>query len=172
VEREIGNSNEVAVVDLRIVGRAFVEMVTESHFDKTYEADVEFGRNLVDEDIDKIRSLEGVTILQQTPKRVAHRRANLVRHRKIKHVEVVEYETQNPRLETEDPKLGIQNPKLATITIRAEAGTYIKELISGDGGRTKPSISELLNTKAECKKLNVSGMDDGFLDFCLANYAH
>jgi len=34
-------------------------------------------------------------------------------------------------------------------------GLYIKELISGDDGRTKPSISEILNTPAECIELDV-----------------
>jgi tRNA pseudouridine synthase 10 len=152
---EIAGGGGVSVGDLRIVPRSFAEVVTESHFDKVYEAEVEFGRGLDEDDLKKMRSLEGKTILQQTPTRVSHRRANLVRHRKIKHVEVVNIGQ------------GTGERKLATLIVRAEAGTYIKELISGDNGRTKPSVAELLGTKAECKKLNVSMIDDGFLDFCL-----
>jgi tRNA pseudouridine synthase 10 len=135
-----------------------VELITESHFDKTYEAGVEFGRAVggkkadgAEEDSALIRSIEGRTILQQTPTRVAHRRANLVRHRKIKHIEPV----------------GLQDNR-GTLIIKAEAGTYIKELISGDNGRTKPSVAELLGTSAVCTKLAVVDIDDGFLDFYLA----
>ena len=150
--KEIGDGNEVAVDDLRIVPRTFVEIVTESHFDKTYEADVEFGRELSEDDAVKILVLEGKTVLQQTPKRVAHRRANLVRPRKVKHIGM---------------KRDAGNSKLATLIVKAEAGTYIKELISGDDGRTKPSVAELLGTGAVCKKLAVIEIDDGYLDLCL-----
>jgi tRNA U54 and U55 pseudouridine synthase Pus10 len=52
------------------------------------------------------------------------------------------------------------------IEVDAEAGTYIKELISGDEGRTKPSISEFLGRPIKCTQLVVSGMKDSFLDFC------
>lgn len=153
----VGKANEVAVRDLRIVPRTFVELVTESHFDKSYEADVEFGRDVGEEDAAKVRGLEGQTLLQQTPNRVAHRRADLVRHRKVKHIEMVRRDAANP--------------KMATLVIKAEAGTYIKELISGDGGRTKPNVAELLGTEAKCKKLEVIGIDDGYLDFCLSRRA-
>jgi len=145
---EIAGSCEVAVEDLGIVGRNFVEIVTESHFDKTYEAEVEFGRPVSEGDIELMKSLQGRTIAQQTPKRVAHRRANLVRHRKISGIEVAN--AMGSRI---------------TLRIKAEAGTYIKELISGDEGRTVPSIAELLGTRAECRKLAVTEIDDGFLDF-------
>ncbi len=149
--RKIAAGGEVEALDLRVVPRGFVELVTESHFDKTYEADTEFGRELGDEDASRLRSLEGKTILQQTPTRVAHRRADLVRHRKIKHLEVAEVKGNKARL-----------------IVKAEAGTYIKELISGDGGRTEPSVAGLLGTGAKCIRLEVTMIDDGFLDFCLS----
>jgi tRNA pseudouridine synthase 10 len=147
---EIAAGGEVAVTDLRIVGRPFVEVVTESHFDKTYEAHVEFGRPLMAEDLAKIRGLEGKTLAQQTPQRVVHRRADLVRHRKVKHIELMD--TAGSRV---------------VLRITAEAGTYIKELISGDDGRTEPSIAGLLKTNAKCTKLVVEDIEDAFLDLCL-----
>ncbi len=150
----IAAGHEVEVLDMRIVRRSFAEIVTESHFDKTYEAETEFGRELADEDASRLRSLEGKTILQQTPTRVAHRRADLVRHRRIKHLEVADVRGNKARL-----------------IVKAEAGTYIKELISGDGGRTEPSVAGLLGTGAKCVRLEVTMIDDGFLDFCLARMA-
>lgn len=151
---EIARSGQVAADGLRIVPRPFVELVTESHFDKTYEAEAEFGRDVGEDDMAVVRTLEGQTLLQQTPTRVAHRRADLVRHRKVKHIEMA----------VRDP----QNRRLAALVIRAEAGTYIKELISGDGGRTKPSVAGLLGTTAKCVGLEVVGIDDGYMDFCLS----
>jgi tRNA pseudouridine synthase 10 len=150
IEKEIRKSGEVSVTGLRIVPRRFVETVTESHLDKSYRADVEFGKELGDEDIRIIRSLEGKTVLQKTPKRVLHRRANIVRHRKIKTIDVLERGKRN-----------------AVLLIKAEAGTYIKELISGDEGRTEPSIAGLLSRDAVCRSLDVAEIDDGYLDFCL-----
>jgi tRNA pseudouridine synthase 10 len=32
---------------------------------------------------------------------------------------------------------------------------YVKELITGDNGRTTPSFSEILNAKTECNELDV-----------------
>ncbi len=150
---EIKKSGEVEAVDLRFVPRSFAEVVTESHFDKTYEAEVEFERDAGEADAAKIRALEGAMLLQQTPTRVAHRRADLVRHRKIKHLEFIRREGQDA--------------KHATLIIKAEAGTYIKELISGDSGRTSPSVAGILGMGAKCTKLEVTMIDDGYLDFCL-----
>ncbi len=39
--------------------------------------------------------------------------------------------------------------------MKASSGLYIKELITGDNGRTKPSVSELLEIKAIPKDLDV-----------------
>ena len=50
------------------------------------------------------------------------------------------------------------------LRIFAEAGTYIKEFINSDGGRTKPSVSELLGCKAVCEELDVTGIRDYFLE--------
>jgi len=41
------------------------------------------------------------------------------------------------------------------IFVTTEAGLYIKELISGDKGRTQPNLSELLQNECVCKELDV-----------------
>ena len=41
------------------------------------------------------------------------------------------------------------------MTIKTEGGLYIKELISGDNGRSTPSISEILENPTICKSLDV-----------------
>jgi tRNA pseudouridine synthase 10 len=41
------------------------------------------------------------------------------------------------------------------LTVRAQAGTYIKELVSGDGGRTEPCVAGVLGAGAACVELDV-----------------
>jgi len=43
----------------------------------------------------------------------------------------------------------------ARIVIRGDSGLYIKELISGDGGRTKPSLAGSLGVDAVVAELDV-----------------
>ncbi len=47
------------------------------------------------------------------------------------------------------------NGAMATLTLETESGTYIKELISGDNGRTKPNISEMIGIPCEVTELDV-----------------
>ena len=151
ISKEIGAGKEVEVVDLALVPRSFVEVVTESHFDKEYEAEIEFEKDVGDVELEKIKSLSGKMLEQQTPNRVMHRRADLVRKRKV--IELTPVKTQDS--------------KHATFRIMAEAGTYIKELISGDEGRTVPSFAGVLGFGAKCMNLTVTRIDDEFLDTCL-----
>ncbi|TFG05232.1 MAG: hypothetical protein EU539_09565 [Promethearchaeota archaeon] len=46
-------------------------------------------------------------------------------------------------------------PSIFKFIIETQGGTYIKELINGDEGRTKPSFSEIFNNDLTCKELNV-----------------
>jgi tRNA pseudouridine synthase 10 len=38
---------------------------------------------------------------------------------------------------------------------KVQGGTYVKELVSGDNGRTTPSVSERIDTACECVELDV-----------------
>ena len=77
-------------------------------------------------------------IHQQTPLRVLRRRTDMVR---IKHVLDLEYE--------------IIDDTTFSMSIKTEGGLYIKELISGDDGRSQPNISDILGVKAVCEQLDV-----------------
>ena len=67
-----------------------------------------------------------------------HRRADLTREKYI-------YEVKVKKL----------SPKKAEMKIRCQGGLYVKELVTGDEGRTTPNVSELLNNKAKPLKLDV-----------------
>ena len=77
-------------------------------------------------------------IHQQTPIRVSHRRADKVR---IKHVL--------------DLSCEVIDDTHFEMTIKTEGGLYIKELISGDEGRSQPNVADKLGVKAVCKQLDV-----------------
>ncbi|MCI4345191.1 MAG: tRNA pseudouridine(54/55) synthase Pus10 [Thermoplasmata archaeon] len=82
-------------------------------------------------------------IAQRTPTRVAHRRADRVRTRRIAEVSIVAAE-----------------PGRFTLELRAEAGTYIKEWVEGDAGRTEPSLTELLGVPLSVESLDVLEIHD------------
>ncbi|MCK4779665.1 MAG: tRNA pseudouridine(54/55) synthase Pus10, partial [Candidatus Lokiarchaeota archaeon] len=88
-------------------------------------------------------TIENNKIYQRTPNRVSHRRADLIREKYIYKIEG-EFVRSN----------------LFKFTIQTQGGTYIKELISGDDGRTKPSFSEVFGSKLICKELDVIEIKD------------
>jgi tRNA pseudouridine synthase 10 len=144
IRERINKTNLVEVFDLKLVDGKAVGIITDSHFDKTYR--VYLSERLSEEEMKKIKEgIEGKVIGQFTPKRVEKRRVKKVRKRRIYAVEFGEDEEGQ------------------YAEIEAEAGTYIKELINGDEGRTKPSFSEILGRPLECKKLIVIAIKDDFI---------
>ncbi len=47
-----------------------------------------------------------------------------------------------------------------TIFLRTESGTYVKEFVHGDDGRTTPSLAELLSAPLEVLALDVVEIND------------
>ena len=90
-----------------------------------------------------IAKLAGVKLAQRTPERVAHRRADLIRRRTV-------FETSKPTIETMED--GVREIEF---TLRCESGTYVKETVHGDGGRTQPSLSSLIKAKCDVLWLDV-----------------
>ena len=109
---------------------------------KVYCALIECDDEVTEEGLAKVKELlENRTIDQQTPQRVAHRRADKIRKREVKEL--------STKLIT---------PNTFEMKVKTQGGLYIKELISSDDNRTKPSVSEILGTKAICKELDVIGV--------------
>jgi len=133
--KEVNASGKVEVSGLEATVRKEVAGLKDLRLDKSYRALVEFEKPVTG--VERVQKLIG-TISQRTPVRVAHRRADLVRKRKVK-----------------DIKWKKINNKKFEFQIKGEAGLYIKELISGDGGRTRPSVSEILGNQGAVKELDV-----------------
>lgn len=106
---------------------------------KSYRVHAVFGTPVREENLKEVVvSLGGTNIAQQTPIRVRHRRADMNRDRRVMAIEAKAL-----------------SPTEAVFDITAEAGTYIKEFVHGDGGRTVPSISGELGVACEVKTLDV-----------------
>lgn len=109
----------------------------ETHFDKLYRAEVAVDRAPADANVEAVRGFVGA-IVQRTPKRVAHRRADLERQRSLR---VLSFEA-----------IGELRYELKVL---CQHGTYVKEWVSGDEERTTPSLARLLEVGSTCSVLDV-----------------
>ena len=112
---------------------------SDQHRMKAYRALVTSDRPLNPRELEEAeKTLNGVEIRQRTPQRVSHRRADVVRVKRL-------YETRLVQLA----------PRLLQAYFLAEGGLYIKELVSGDDGRTQPSLASVLGAGLQCVELDV-----------------
>jgi tRNA pseudouridine synthase 10 len=123
--------------------RAGVETIKSKQSYKKYRILVEIDGRISREELhDALNRLRGATIYQRTPRRVAHRRADRVRERRVIDIEEV----------------GIEDHRFL-IDVTGEAGLYIKELISGDEGRTEPSLAGIMARNAHVTRIDVLHVD-------------
>ncbi|CAG8618877.1 3281_t:CDS:10 [Cetraspora pellucida] len=110
---------------------------------KTYSALVWISKKVTSEIVDEINKLrEGLTIEQQTPIRVLHRRSPAVRTKKIHYIFAEQIEDN-----------------FLTLKMKTEAGTYVKEFIHGDLGRTVPNLGDIIRCHADILTLDVLEVD-------------
>jgi tRNA pseudouridine synthase 10 len=139
VEDSINKGCEVHVSELRPSSSEEVVELKSAKPVKTYRVLARFKPTAVEEKFKMVvGAFKGREIDQRTPIRVAHRRADKVRKRKILDIEI-------KRLFDD----------MAELEVTAEAGTYIKELVHGDEGRTSPSVAEMLDAKSEVLEVDV-----------------
>lgn len=137
----------VAIRDLRMAAAEEVAAIKEGEYGKEYLAHVLAPRPMARTEVeDVVARLTGATLDQRTPDRVAHRRADLVRKRRL-HKVTLEAMPESPG-------------ERFTLRVHAESGTYIKEMVSGDEGRTVPSFASLSGVPAKVEFLDVVAILD------------
>uniref|UniRef100_A0A8D3E0X1 tRNA pseudouridine synthase Pus10 n=1 Tax=Scophthalmus maximus TaxID=52904 RepID=A0A8D3E0X1_SCOMX len=138
------SSDKIRVRDLQIVTRDAMSRMKEGEEEKTksYTALVWTRRPIQREDISFIGDIKELTLDQKTPLRVLHRRALAVRQRVVHSMNV-----------------HFLDPHHFHLRLKTQAGTYIKEFVHGDFGRTKPNLCELLRTDADILELDVESVD-------------
>ncbi|MBI4044505.1 MAG: tRNA pseudouridine(54/55) synthase Pus10 [Candidatus Diapherotrites archaeon] len=136
-EENVNKEKRVRFHSLAFCGPEKVAQVKTTEHDKAYEAVVECEKEA---DKEKIGALAGqrLGIEQFTPTRVEKRRAKATRKKwaEITRVKALER-------------------KKFSLQLKTQAGLYIKEFVSGDSGRTKPSLSSLLGQPCRCVQLDV-----------------
>jgi len=131
-------TGKVEVLDLKSVNKdrrsGIKASSTETY--KIYRALVELDQETDEEKLNVLNSLN--IIKQRTPIRVSHRRADKIRTREVKEIQVKLLDSNHLEL-----------------VVNCEGGLYIKELISGDEDRTQPSVTSILGITAKCIELDV-----------------
>ena len=145
LEDEINEMNKgvTAYHNLKICQRPRKAEIKQSSPDayKIYEAIVKCSDKFNQDKLKDITKLNEIN--QQTPLRVLRRRADKIR---VKKVLDLDYE--------------IIDDVTFKMRIKTEGGLYIKELISGDEGRSNPNISDILGVSAVCEQLDVVEVSD------------
>ena len=144
LEAEINrrNAERLEVQGLHWTEKSRIAILKETPHAKEYEALVELGGEVAPE---RLSALSGrrLEVTQHTPDRVAHRRAEKDRQRWI-----------------EFRALELEESRLLRVRLSTQHGTYVKEVLSGEGGNTQPSLASLLGVPCRCRELDVLAILD------------
>jgi tRNA pseudouridine synthase 10 len=135
-------AGRVEVLDIRPSVAADVVRVKEAAPEKSYRVAV-LGSVPLGKVREALERAVGRPIAQRTPARVAHRRSDRVRARRIVAARLVD---------VADGRF--------TVDLRTEAGTYVKEWVEGDDGRTEPSLASLVGVPLRVDSLDVLEVHD------------
>lgn len=150
LEAEINRRNEgrLEVLGLHWTEKTRVAAIKETAHAKEYEALLE-----ADGPVDPARAGawlgKRIEVRQRTPGRVSHRRADLERAR---WVELTSFERDPEPCSTEASRWRVR--------LRTQHGTYVKEVLSGEGGNTVPSLADALGVPCRCIELDVVAILD------------
>ncbi len=140
IKEEINRGAKVKVSGLRFSGRKEVAEIKSKNPFKTYRMIVDFDAPV--ENPDALGTLAGA-VRQRTPWRLLGQKPDKAKHKKVKSI-------QWKRINTERYQ----------IVITAESGLYLHEFVTGDGGRTDPSVSKVLGSQARIREFDLVGLED------------
>lgn len=137
-------TKDIQCRDLQIVKRGDVERLKDGEIFKVkdYTALCWSQGVVTDDKLKSLNETKELTILQKTPIRVLHRRPLATRDRIVHWMKTERVDDHHFRLE-----------------LSTQAGTYIKEFVHGDFGRTKPSLTTLLGEDCDILDLDVMGVE-------------
>mmetsp|Transcript_21295 Transcript_21295/g.68050 ORF Transcript_21295/g.68050 Transcript_21295/m.68050 type:complete len:181 (-) Transcript_21295:103-645(-) len=143
LQTQIAQSGVVHVREMRVTEALVQSLIKEGEDGhcKDYRAVVRLGRDVSQVELDALGRRCPVELAQLTPLRVLHRRSHASRPRSV-------YTLRATRLA----------PRFASLDLTTQAGTYVKEFVHGDFGRTSPSLGDLLGCEADILQLDVLGV--------------
>ena len=92
--------------------------------------------------VEEVNKDGGIVLEQNTPLRVLHRRTLMVRKKQIWKLDFVKMNSES----------------VFVLDVEAAAGTYIKEFVHSDLGRTQPNVGSMLGCQADILQLDVMGI--------------
>merc|ERR1719483_834196 len=143
-QRINASTKDVQVRDLQIVTKENTDKLKQGEEDKTktYTAYCWCERKLEQADVDTLNNIKDLVLHQKTPLRVLHRRTAVTRDRTVHKCEAT-----------------IMGGHTFKLVMTTQAGTYIKEFVHGDFGRTSPNMTELLHADCDITALDVESVD-------------
>lgn len=129
----------VEVSGLRSSSREEVRRIKDASPPKVYRVGVRLKGKVDKEKLNEVvHSFKNTIIVQNTPQRVAHRRADKARRRRIIDMDIEEFDGE-----------------ILVLRLKSESGTYVKELVNGDEGRTHPNLADALGIPCQVEWLDV-----------------
>ncbi|XP_046847599.1 tRNA pseudouridine synthase Pus10-like [Xenia sp. Carnegie-2017] len=134
------STDDIKIRDLQKISREECGKLKEAEKSKTktYRALVYVSEGVTEEELFSLNDNKDIMLNQKTPLRVLHRRPLADRQRKILTMST-EYIDKNHFY----------------LYLCTEAGTYIKEFVHGDFGRTQPNLSTIMNKETDILELDV-----------------
>ncbi|KAK3581423.1 hypothetical protein CHS0354_016285 [Potamilus streckersoni] len=145
LQRKINESTEdIKVRDLQIVSKEDTLVLKEGETEKikSYLAVCWTEDPVPDEKLEQLSQIQDLKIQQNTPIRVLHRRPLATRERVIHTMSATRIDDQHFKLH-----------------LSTQAGTYIKEFVHGDFGRTVPNMTTLLDMDCDILELDVESVE-------------
>lgn len=145
MQKEINTSTkDIFIRDLQAVSRDEIANLKEGEIEKTksYSATCWSENCLSQDELDTLSTSKDLVLLQKTPIRVLHRRPLASRQRVIHSMSAKK---------TDDHHFCLH--------LSTQAGTYVKEFIHGDFGRTQPNLSIIMKTECDILELDVESVD-------------
>jgi tRNA pseudouridine synthase 10 len=148
LEAEINrrNAGRLEIQGLHWSEKARVALLKETHHAKEYEALVAFEAPVTEAAFHPHLERR-IEVVQRTPGRVSHRRADKERERWIE-------------LLSAEPAQDAGGGQRWRVRLRTQHGTYVKEVLSGEGGATVPSLGDLVGVPCACVELDVLAILD------------
>lgn len=136
----IHSDGKIEVLNLNFTTKDNIRSLEKTDpFIKEYLLIIKFKNKVTSTDLEVLnKKLSGVSVKQRTPRRLLHRKPDSEREKYIYRV-----------------KLKKLSAKKVKMKVRCQGGLYVKELVTGDGGRTIPSVSQTLDNEAKPLTLDV-----------------
>ncbi|KAJ3253745.1 putative tRNA pseudouridine synthase Pus10 [Boothiomyces macroporosus] len=140
-----GCSGKIKVWDLQVVSKESTSIMKDSASTKSK---IKCSSKVLWQKIEAVNQMKEIELKQQNPTRVP-RRADLIRDKLIETIRIVRWS------DGELPDGDVEEGQEIMVYMKTSAGTYVKEFVHGDGGRTNPCLGDLLETECSVVYLDV-----------------